>query len=142
MEVPIPAFAGHFGHRAAEVEVNVVGPVFFDQHPYCLPYGHRVDSVELNRPRCFIGFVVDDPHAFGAAFDQCAGGHHFGDVEASAVFAAQTAEGRVGDPSHGCQHNRGVNSMGPIESAGGAAGALGRSITTVTLLLSRGSQIG
>ena len=44
-----PALAGHLGHRAAEVEVDVVGAVLVDEHPHGLPDRHRVDAVE---PRC------------------------------------------------------------------------------------------
>ncbi len=60
------ALPGDLGHRAAEVEVDVVGAVLLDEHAHGLPDRHRVDAVELDRARGLIRFVVDDAHALGA----------------------------------------------------------------------------
>src|SRR5699024_4902034 len=72
------ALAGDLGHGAAEVEVDVVGPVLLDEYPHGLAHGDRVDAVELNGARGLIGLVVDDAHGLRAAFDQGASGDHLG----------------------------------------------------------------
>ena len=42
------ALAGHLGHRAAEVQVDVVGEVLVDDHPHGRADDGRVDAVELH----------------------------------------------------------------------------------------------
>ena len=45
-----PAFASDFRHRAAEVEIDVVGPILGHQHGHRLGNGLRVNAVQLNAP--------------------------------------------------------------------------------------------
>ena len=51
------ALAGHLGHGAAEVEVDVVGAVLGDEHRDGVRDRRRVDAVELDGARR-LGLVV------------------------------------------------------------------------------------
>ena len=112
------ALAGDLGHRAAEVEVDVVGAVLGDEHARRQPGGRRVHAVELHRARVLVGVVRDQAHRLGRALDQRPGGDHLarrtGSVApdappasspARAVLAAQPPEGAVGDAGHRRQHH-------------------------------------
>ena len=101
-----PALAGDLGHGASEVQVDVVGAVFGDEHRDGLGDGLRVDAVELDRPRR-LGLVVrDEPHRLGRALDERARGDHLADVEPGAELAAQPAERRVRDARHRARARR------------------------------------
>ena len=77
-----PALARDLGHGASEVQVDVVGAVFGDEHRDGLGDGLRVDAVELDRARR-LGLVVrDEPHRLGRALDEGARRDHLADVEA------------------------------------------------------------
>lgn len=43
-----PAAAGDLGNRATEVEIDVVGVVFFHEHPHCCVHRRRIHSVQLD----------------------------------------------------------------------------------------------
>ncbi len=104
--------AGHLGHRAAEVEVDVVGAVLLHEDSRGRPGRHRVDGVELHRARLLVGVVLDQAHRLGVALDQCARGDHLRDVEAvAAELPAQPPEGSVGDARHRRQDDRGRDGM-------------------------------
>ena len=60
------ALAGDLGHRAAEVEVDVVGAVLGDQDAGGQPGRDRVDRVQLHRARVLVGVVRDEPHRLRA----------------------------------------------------------------------------
>ena len=119
------AAACDFGHRAAEVHVDVVGEVVLDDHPGRLVGGGRVDGVELQRARRLLRGERRHVHRDGVALDQGAGGDHLADVEAAdgarpgfLEFAAQGAERDVGDPGHGRQDNRAAEGEGPDPQPG------------------------
>ena len=110
------ALAGHLGHRAAEVEVDVarVGEVLVDQHLDRPADGRRVDAVELDGERVLlVGGRADHPQRLRVALDQRAGGDHLADVEAGAELAAQRPERRVGDAGHRREHHGGVDGERP-----------------------------
>jgi hypothetical protein len=70
------ALAGDLRNGASEVQVDVIGPVFGDEHGDRLSDGLRVDTVELDRPGR-LGLVVrDESHGFGCALDERAGCDH------------------------------------------------------------------
>ncbi len=100
-------------HRAAEVEVDVVGEVLFRDHADGLADGRRVHAVELDRPGPLRLVEVDELHGLLVAFDQRPGGDHLADEQAlsSAELPAQSAEGRVGDPGHGGQDDGGLDGV-------------------------------
>ena len=100
-----PALAGDLRHGASEVQVDVVGAVFGDEHGDGLGDGLRVDAVELDRARR-LGLVVrDEAHRLGRALDEGARRDHLADVEARAELAAEPAERRVRDAGHGREHD-------------------------------------
>ena len=110
------ALARHLGHRAAEVEVNVIGEVLVGDHPHGPLHHHRVDAVELHGPRCLLRGELHHLEGLGVPFDQGSRGDHLGDVQTSgpvrrerrARATAQDAECPIGDSSHRCQNDRGV----------------------------------
>ena len=107
------ALAGHLGHRAPEVEVDVIGAVLGDEQAHRGGGGDRVDAIELGRAGRLPGVVLDEPHRLRVPFDERARGHHFADVERGratgsglAELPAQPTEGPVGDPRHRGEHDR------------------------------------
>ena len=97
---PATALAGHLGHRAAEVEVDVPHAVLRAEDLRRLADVRRVGAVELDRPNVLE--LVEDQHRQrgGVALDDAAGRDHLADVEAGALLAAEPAVRRVGDPRH------------------------------------------
>ncbi|ETJ01865.1 MAG: hypothetical protein Q605_AUC01042G0003 [Actinomyces urogenitalis DORA_12] len=119
-------FAGHLGHRAAEVEVNVVSQVLLDEDARGPPSDNRVHPVELDGAHALSGVGAHHGQGLVIALDQRARGDHLGDVQtcwgeqaavvgrqraggcrasvsgqgALALLPAQAAEGGVGDASH------------------------------------------
>ena len=77
-----PALASHLGHRAAEVEVDVIGEVLVGDHPHGLLHHHGVDAVELHRARSLLGGELHHLESLGVPFDQGTRGDHLGDVQA------------------------------------------------------------
>src|SRR5699024_9769200 len=57
-----PALARDLGHRAAEVEVDVVGAVLLDEHSHSAADGDRVHAVELDAAHALARIVRDDLH--------------------------------------------------------------------------------
>jgi hypothetical protein len=86
------ALAGDLRDRAAEVEVDVVGPVLRDEQPHRGPSGGWVGAVELDRPRMLFWVVLDQPHRLGVALDQSARGDHLADVERRVAAPALRGE--------------------------------------------------
>ncbi len=141
-----PALAGHLGHRAAEVQVDVVRAVLLHQHPHGPAHRTRVHAVQLDGADLLVVVVRDDPQRLGGAFHQRPGGDHFGDVEAAAVLAAQPAEGGIGDARHRGQHHRGVHgNVAQFQrrqlQPGGAGGNICNSHTAI-LSKTRKSRLG
>ena len=102
-----PALAGHLGHRAAEVEVDVPDRVLGDQDPGRLGHDHRVHAVELDRADPLAGVELQHGQGLGVPLDQPARGDHLADVEPGALLPAELPVRRVGDPGHRRQHHRG-----------------------------------
>ena len=103
------ASAGHLGRRAAEVQVNVVGTVLFNDHAHGLADIDRVNAVNLNGANLLVRVVLDDAQGLGLAFHEGARGHHFGHVQAATVFAAEAAESLIGHAGHGGEDHGGIN---------------------------------
>ena len=103
------ASAGHLGRRAAEVQVNVVGTVLFNDHAHSLTNVDRINAVNLNGTNLLVRVVLDDAQGLGLAFHEGARGHHFGHVQAATVFAAEAAESLIGHAGHGGEDHGGVN---------------------------------
>lgn len=101
------ALAGHLRHRAAEVQVDVVGEALLRDHADGLADGHRVDAVQLDRAWGLGRVEVDQLHGLLVALDQRPGGDHLAHEQAlaPAELPAQRAERRVGDPGHRRQHH-------------------------------------
>ena len=99
------ALAGHLGHRAAEVEVDVGHAVLGAEDLGRLADVDRVGAVELHRPHGLE--LVEDQHRPGdrVALDQAAAGDHLADVEPGPLLGAQPAVRRVGDAGHRGQHH-------------------------------------
>jgi hypothetical protein len=120
-----PALAGHLGHRAAEVEVDVVGAVLGGDDPRREPGGRRVDAVELDAARVLVAVVLEQPHGLRGALDDGPRGDHLVDVEARGparttgrvargpVTAAQPPEGEVGDARHRREHHGRLDDVPP-----------------------------
>ena len=100
------ALAGDLGDRAAEVEVDVIGPLLADQEADGVADGAGLGAVELDRPD---RLVVGEPgHAqrLVVALGEAAGGDHLAHEQPARLErAAQPAERRVGDARHGRQHH-------------------------------------
>jgi hypothetical protein len=101
-----PALAGDLRNGASEVQVDVVGAVFGDEHGDRFGYGLRVDAVELDAARRLGLVVPDESHRTLRALDQGAARNHLGDVETGSEFAAEPTERGVGDASHRSEHDR------------------------------------
>jgi hypothetical protein len=99
------AVARHFGHRAAEVEINVISAVFFYEHPDSFAGVDRINRVQLNRARHFVDVVFNNAHGFWVTLDESPGCHHLRNIEAAAVFSTEPPERFVGDAGHWRKHN-------------------------------------
>ena len=102
---------GDLGDGAAEVQINVVGAIFFDHHADRLADVDGVHTVNLNGTNLFVAVMVYNTQRLGVTFHQGARGDHLGHVQAATVVAAESAEGLVGDTRHRGQHHRGVDGM-------------------------------
>ena len=120
-----PALAGDLRHRAAEVEVDVVGAILGDEHRDRLAHRLRVDPVELDAAGRLRLVVTDEAHALGRPLDERAARDHLGDVEAGAVLAAQAPESRVRDARHRREHDRNVEFERPDLQGGRGRGENG-----------------
>jgi hypothetical protein len=100
------ALAGHLRHRAAEVEVDVIGQIVLHDQAHRGTDHPRVDAVELNAARTLVGREPDQPHRLRIAFDQRPRGDHLADVQARTMLATQSSERDVGDACHRRQHDR------------------------------------
>ena len=146
-----PAPTGDLGHRAAEVEVNVVRQVLLHQDPHRLPRHHRVHAVELDGADPLGGVGADHGQGPLAALHQRPGGDHLGDVQAGRgrqgpvrrpqgaggaraqrggqgrlpLLAAQAPEGGVGDPGHGGEPHGDGDGERPDAQRGEGAGRRG-----------------
>ena len=105
------ALAGHLGHRAAEVQVDVRDAVLRAQDLGGLADVHRVGAVELDRADV-LGLVEGQhPQRGLVALDDAARGDHLADVEAGALLAAEPAVRRVGDAGHRREHDGRVHAQ-------------------------------
>ena len=122
---PPAALAGHLGHRAAEVEVDVRDAVLRAQDLGGLADVDRVGAVELHRAHGLE--LVEDEHVEGVLvpLDHAAAGDHLADVEAGALLGAQPAVRRVGDPRHRREHH-GRRHLQRAEGETGHAPIVGR----------------
>ncbi len=127
---PAAALAGHLGHRAAEVEVDVGDAVLTAQDLGGLADVDRVGAVELHRPDGLE--LVEDQHLQRrvVALDQAARRDHLAHVEAGALLGAQPPVGRVGDAGHRREHHRrrhvqGTQAQAGVGSGGGHASIVG-----------------
>ena len=124
-----PALAGDLGHRAAEVEVDVVGAVLGDEH--ARPRRRRSPG-RRRRAGSSAGarrVVRDEPHRLGRALDQGPRGDHLADVQRRADAPQPeparrtrgTAGGtRVGDAGHRRQHDGRLDGRGGRSAAAAA----------------------
>ncbi len=120
------ALAGHLGHRAAEVQVDVGHAVLRAEDLGRLADVRRVGAVELHRAHRLL--LVEDEHLprGRVALDQATAGDHLADVEARALLAAQPAVGRVGDPRHRREdHGHRDLEVPEAERAAGGRGLVG-----------------
>ncbi|MPM15579.1 hypothetical protein SDC9_61950 [bioreactor metagenome] len=106
---PAAALPGDLGHRAAEVEVDMVHPELGTEDLRRGSHHRRVDAVELHRPDLLGGRERQHLQRLAVALDQAAGGDHLADVQAGALLGAQLPEGGIGHPGHRCEHDRGVD---------------------------------
>ena len=124
-QAPLPrqrspaALAGHLGHRAAEVEVDVGHAVVGAEDLDGLADVDRVGAVELDRAHRLE--LVEDEHLLRGlvTLDQSAAGDHLADVEAGTLLGAEASVGRVGDAGHRGQHDRGLDAQRPQRQGGG-----------------------
>jgi hypothetical protein len=98
--------ARHLGHRAAEVEVDVVDAVVAAQDLDRLADVDRVDAVQLHGPDLLGRVEVQHGQAGAVPLDDAARRHHLADVQARALLAAQPPEGGVRHARHRRQHDR------------------------------------
>ncbi|GMA92329.1 hypothetical protein GCM10025869_28580 [Homoserinibacter gongjuensis] len=64
-EAPLPALAGDLRHRAAEVEVDVVGAILGHEHRDGFAHRGGVDAVELDGARRLGLVMLDEAHRLG-----------------------------------------------------------------------------
>src|SRR5699024_5511370 len=76
------ATAGHLGHGAAEVHIDVVSHVLIDDHLGCFVGVLRIGGVQLQAAGVFVRREGGHVERFGVALHERAGGHHLADVEA------------------------------------------------------------
>src|SRR5690625_182965 len=59
-----PAIAGYLGHRTPEVQVNMIGTIFFHNHAHSFSGVDRIYRIQLECARDFSGIVFDATHGF------------------------------------------------------------------------------
>ncbi len=97
----------HLGHRASEVEVDVVDAVLADQPCHGLTQVVGVDAVELKAAGLLLWGEIGELVGSPIALDESPGGDHLADAQPGAEAPAERSEGSVGDPRHGSQDDRG-----------------------------------
>ena len=110
------ALARHLGHRAAEVQVDVVGAVLVDEQPHRVAHDAGVDAVQLDAARALVRVDRDHREGLRVALEQGPARDHLGDVDAhpgagvgaedrSGLLARQAAERAVRDAGHRREHD-------------------------------------
>jgi hypothetical protein len=94
------AVASDLGHRAPEVQVDVVDLPGGHQAPHRFAHGDRVGAIQLNRPDLLVGVMARHRPRGLAAFHETARRQHLRDEHPAALFGAQDPERRVGRPGH------------------------------------------
>ena len=117
------ASAGHLRRRAAEVQVNVVSTVLFYNHAHGLADIDRVNAVNLNGTNLLVRVMLNNAHGLGLTLHQGARSHHFGNVQAAAIFTAEAAESLIGHASHRGENHGSIN--GQIAQFQGRKGKTG-----------------
>ena len=99
--------ASDFGHRAAEVQIHMVGHVFID-HDFRGLFGDGgIHTVELQRTNLLATGKMAQTQSLGVARHEGACGNHFGHVETvGTIFLTDHAEWPVGHTRHRRQHHR------------------------------------
>ena len=102
------AATGDLGHRAAEVQVHVIGHMLVDDDPRGLFHDGRVHPVQLQGADLLARSEMAQAQCLGIARDQRAGGDHLRHVQpVRAVALADHAERPVGHAGHRRQDDRG-----------------------------------
>ena len=113
-----PTLAGHLGHGAAKVEVDVIGAILLHEDAGGLARGRGIDAVELDRAGALLRVVLDEAHRLGSALNESPSRDHFAHVEARRTgratslgthrtgLAAQPSERAIRDASHGREDHR------------------------------------
>ena len=77
-----PALSRHFGHRAAEVQVDMIGVLAVDHDLGCESHDLRVHAVQLHGAHAFSRVRANHRHRARASLDEGSRGHHLHDVQA------------------------------------------------------------
>jgi hypothetical protein len=116
------SLAGHLGHGAAEVQVDVADAVLGAEDLGGLADVAGIGAVELDRPDGLE--VVEDQHLHRGlvALDQPARGDHLADVQAGPLLGAEPSVRRVGDARHRREDDGSVDAQRPEGQRGGQGG--------------------
>ncbi len=98
--------AGDLRYRAAEIEVDVVGQIFLEDHPHRRADDRGIDAVELEAARPLVRREPDQPKRLGMALDERARRDHLADEQPGTVGPAQPTKGGVRYAGHRRQHDR------------------------------------
>ncbi len=102
----------HLSHRAAEVHVDVVDLLDFDQIGNGVAEGPGIGAVELDRAGGLVRGEAGQLACLLVSFDETAGADHLGHVETCPVLAAETPEWGIGDPGHRGEHDGWIDGEG------------------------------
>src|SRR5262245_27971441 len=101
------ALPRHLGHRATEIEVDVVGALLPGEEPGGLADRPRLGAVQLDRPHRLVVGEAGQAEGLGVALGKAARSDHLADEQAAGFERpAQPPERRVGDARHRRQHHR------------------------------------
>ena len=108
------ALARHLGHRAAEVQVDVIDAALAHEHPHRLPHVMRVHPVELEAARRLLAGEAGHEHRLAVALDQGPRRDHLADVEPAPNRRHRVRKGGLVTPAMGARTTGGQTRSGPI----------------------------
>lgn len=117
-----PPFARDLGHRAAEVQVDVVGVVLRHDDAHGFRDRLRIDAVELDGPRRLGLVMTDQPHRGLVALDQRARRDHLAHVQPAPYSRHSRRKAVLVMPAMGASTTGTSRSIGPMRRGGRGGG--------------------
>ena len=87
----------------------LISTVLFNDHAHSLTNVDRVHTVNLDGADLLVRVMLNNTHGLGLTLHQGARSHHFGHVQAAAIFTAEAAESLIGHAGHRGENHGSIN---------------------------------